>query len=147
MIGRQVFAAVRMLAVLTALTGVVYPLVVNGISQVAMPETANGSLLFVDGRAVGSLLIGQDFVEPGYFHSRPRPMKFGPRKVSAPRSDCRRTQSPPVAAGSIPTSLSTTPGSRPREWLVPAGFLWGRCWRSLTARLSAVTLASSGNQG
>jgi K+-transporting ATPase ATPase C chain len=71
MIARQVLAALRVLLVLTVLFGVAYPLLVTGISQVAMPGPANGSLLVVDGQTVGSVLIGQEFTGPGYFHSRP----------------------------------------------------------------------------
>ena len=71
MIARQVLAAVRVLLVFTVLLGVVYPLVVTGISQVAMPGPANGSLLLMDGQSVGSVLIGQEFTGLGYFHSRP----------------------------------------------------------------------------
>src|SRR5262249_8878938 len=63
--------ALRMLVVLTALTGVVYPLVVTGIAQVAFPRAANGSLIVVNGKTVGSELIGQPFDDPKYFWSRP----------------------------------------------------------------------------
>jgi potassium-transporting ATPase KdpC subunit len=61
----------RMLAVLTLLTGVLYPLVVTGIAQVAFPGAANGSLIVADGKTVGSSLIGQPFDDPKYFWSRP----------------------------------------------------------------------------
>jgi K+-transporting ATPase ATPase C chain len=63
--------AVRMLLVLTVLTGVVYPLAVTAIAQIAMPSAANGSLLVVDGKVVGSSLIGQGFADPKHFWSRP----------------------------------------------------------------------------
>ncbi|MEP7062065.1 MAG: potassium-transporting ATPase subunit KdpC [Betaproteobacteria bacterium] len=63
--------AIRMLAVLTALTGVVYPLLVTGIAKTAFPGAANGSLIEANGRIVGSALIGQPFDNPGYFWSRP----------------------------------------------------------------------------
>jgi K+-transporting ATPase ATPase C chain len=63
--------AVRMLAMLSLLTGVVYPLVVTGIAQVVFPHTANGSVVSVDGRPTGSSLIGQPFSDPKYFWSRP----------------------------------------------------------------------------
>lgn len=63
--------ALSVFALLTALTGVVYPLAVTGIAQAAFPHAANGSLLSVDGKAVGSSLIGQSFSAPKYFWGRP----------------------------------------------------------------------------
>jgi len=60
-----------MLVALTLVTGVVYPLVVTGIAQLAMRDAANGSIVERDGKAVGSLLIGQPFSDPKYFWSRP----------------------------------------------------------------------------
>jgi K+-transporting ATPase ATPase C chain len=59
-----------MLAVLTLLTGVVYPLVVTGIAQAAFPRQANGSVIEKNGKAVGSTLIGQSFDDPKYFWGR-----------------------------------------------------------------------------
>jgi K+-transporting ATPase ATPase C chain len=64
--------AVIMLLLLTALTGVVYPLLMTGISPVLFPYQANGSLVRDSGGTiVGSELIGQNFSDPRYFHSRP----------------------------------------------------------------------------
>jgi K+-transporting ATPase ATPase C chain len=63
--------AFLMLVVLTAVTGVVYPLIVTGIAQGVFPAQADGSLLERDGKAVGSTLIGQPFSEPKYFWGRP----------------------------------------------------------------------------
>lgn len=68
---KQLAPAVILLAVMTVLVGLVYPLVVTGIAQVAFHDKANGSLVVVDGTAVGSSLMGQAFTEPGYFHPRP----------------------------------------------------------------------------
>jgi potassium-transporting ATPase KdpC subunit len=63
--------ALGLLIVLTVLMGIVYPLVVTGIAQVAFPDAANGSLIERDGQVVGSSLIGQPFDDPKYFWSRP----------------------------------------------------------------------------
>jgi K+-transporting ATPase ATPase C chain len=67
----EITPALRMLVVLTALTGLVYPLVLTGIAQVAFPSAANGSLIVVNGKTLGSELIGQPFDDPKYFWSRP----------------------------------------------------------------------------
>ena len=66
----QLKPAVILLALFTVITGVVYPLAVTGIAQLAFPSQANGSLLTVNGKAVGSELIGQQFDDPKYFWGR-----------------------------------------------------------------------------
>lgn len=63
--------ALLSLALFTALTGLVYPLLVTGIAQVIFPRQANGSLIMKDGKAVGSEVIGQPFDDPKYFWGRP----------------------------------------------------------------------------
>lgn len=63
--------ALSLLAALTLLTGLAYPLLVTAIGQAAFPAQAHGSLIVRDGRLVGSALIGQEFTAPGYFWSRP----------------------------------------------------------------------------
>jgi len=66
----QLKPAIIMLALLTLITGIVYPLVVMIIAQVAFPAQANGSLIMKDGQAIGSRLIGQSFNDPKYFWGR-----------------------------------------------------------------------------
>jgi potassium-transporting ATPase KdpC subunit len=63
--------AFRLTLALTVLTGLIYPAVVTGVAQVVFPSQANGTLVTVGGRVVGSRLIGQRFSRPEYFHSRP----------------------------------------------------------------------------
>jgi len=60
-----------LLAILTVLTGVAYPLLVTGIAQAVFPWQANGSLIEADAKVAGSALIGQPFDDPKYFWGRP----------------------------------------------------------------------------
>lgn len=62
--------AIGMLAVLTLLTGVLYPLLVTAVAEVAFPDRAHGSLVVEEGKVVGSRLVGQPFSEPRYFWGR-----------------------------------------------------------------------------
>ena len=63
--------AITLLIAMTVITGVAYPAVVTAIAQVAFPHQANGSMIVVDGKTVGSSLIGQAFDDPKYFSGRP----------------------------------------------------------------------------
>lgn len=63
--------AVSLLALMTVLLGIVYPLIITGVAQVAFPRQAQGSLLYADGKLIGSRLIGQSFSDPKYFWGRP----------------------------------------------------------------------------
>lgn len=68
---KQTISALRLLIVLTAITGVIYPLAMTGMAQAIFPSQANGSLAYVDNKPVGSLLLGQNFSDGKYFHGRP----------------------------------------------------------------------------
>jgi K+-transporting ATPase ATPase C chain len=63
--------ALMLLLVMTLLTGIAYPLVVTGLSEVIFPQQAEGSLAYKEGQPIGSVLIGQNFSDARYFYSRP----------------------------------------------------------------------------
>ena len=66
----RLWPAIALLLVLTVITGVIYPVAVTAIAQVAFPSQANGSLIVVDGKTMGSSLIGQAFSDDNYFWGR-----------------------------------------------------------------------------
>src|SRR5580692_3636296 len=68
---QQILPGLRIKLFMTVLLGVVYPLVMTGISQVLFPHQANGSLIESGGKVIGSELIGQNFTKPEYFQPRP----------------------------------------------------------------------------
>jgi potassium-transporting ATPase KdpC subunit len=68
---QQILPGIRIKIFMTILLGVLYPLAITGISQVMFPHHANGSLITVNGKVVGSELIGQNFSKPEYFQPRP----------------------------------------------------------------------------
>ncbi|HEX6666903.1 MAG TPA: potassium-transporting ATPase subunit KdpC [Solirubrobacterales bacterium] len=73
---KDLITALIAIVVMTVFLGVVYPLAIAGISQVVFPGKADGSLVRVDGRVVGSSLIGQEFKGKRYFHSRPSATEY-----------------------------------------------------------------------
>jgi K+-transporting ATPase ATPase C chain len=133
--------AIVSLILFTALTGIMYPIVVTGIAQVIFPRQANGSLIMKDGKAVGSELIGQPFDDPKYFWGRPSatsPFPYnagassgsnlGPtnpdlRKQVQSRIEALRAADPGNTAP-IPVDLVTTSGSGLDPDISPAAALY-----------------------
>ena len=68
---RQFRPAIMLTILLTLMLGIAYPLATTGVAQVLFPSQANGSLVYVNGKPIGSKLIGQYWTQPQYFHGRP----------------------------------------------------------------------------
>jgi len=70
MIGRMFRESVLMIVALTIVTGLAYPVLITGIALGIFSDQARGSMVMLDGKAVGSALIGQSFSDPGHFWGR-----------------------------------------------------------------------------
>lgn len=78
MISRFIRPALCLLVAMTCLLGIVYPLLITGAAHLAFAHRAAGSLLYQDGKAIGSSLIGQHFSDPKYFWGRPSATSLAP---------------------------------------------------------------------
>ncbi len=140
-LGRVLRAAVLVFLGLTLITGVLYPLVVTGVAQVAFPRKADGSLIYADGRLVGSSLIGQAFTGQRYFWSRPSATAPFPYDAAAsggsnlgPTNPLLRQQvneavralraTDPANSVPIPADLATSSASGLDPHISPAGADW-----------------------
>jgi potassium-transporting ATPase KdpC subunit len=99
----QIRPAVVLLALFTVLTGLIYPLAVTGIAQIALSGQANGSLVKTKDVVVGSSLIGQNFATDRYFHSRP-----SATNAPDPKDASKTIDAPYNAANSSPSNLGPT---------------------------------------
>ncbi|MFY0406465.1 K(+)-transporting ATPase subunit C [Solicola sp. PLA-1-18] len=134
---RQSWTGLRALLVLTVLLGVVYPVTVWAVGQVALGDRADGQLVRRDGAVVGSALIGQRFdaeTAPGLFHSRPSagdydplataPSNLGPsdpdlvRTIEERRAQVARDNG--VAPSAVPPDAVTASGSGVDPYVSPA---------------------------
>lgn len=73
---KEIITAIKSFIIFSVLLGLVYPLAITGIAQVAFPQKANGSLIVENKQVVGSSLIGQKFDKPEYFNSRPSAVDY-----------------------------------------------------------------------
>ena len=82
---REIRPAILVLVLLTAITGLAYPLAITAIAGVIFPKQAQGSLIEKDGKVIGSALIGQEFEDDKYFHGRPS-ATLGPDPADATKT-------------------------------------------------------------
>lgn len=130
--------AIVIFALLTLLTGLIYPLLVTSVAQLVFPHQANGSLIEENGKLIGSSLIGQHFSDPRYFWGRPSatsPMpnnaansggsNLGPTNPAQLNAVTARIAAlkaaGPVPAGAVPVDLVTASGSGLDPDISPAG--------------------------
>jgi len=134
---KQLLIAIKATLLLTVLTGLLYPLAVTGLAQILFRHQANGSLKVVNGKTVGSELIGQRFTKPEYFHGRPSAAgndgydglnsggsNYGPtnQKLSDRVSDDVKKfrAENPTYTGPVPADLLTASGSGLDPHISPA---------------------------
>jgi K+-transporting ATPase ATPase C chain len=100
---KELRPAIVVLVLLTAITGLVYPLAMTGIAAVIFPKQAQGSLIEKDGKVIGSALIGQAFVSDKYFHGRP-----SATNAPDPKDATKTVDAPYNAANSMGSNLGPT---------------------------------------
>jgi K+-transporting ATPase ATPase C chain len=100
---KELRPAIVVLVLLTAITGLVYPLAMTGIAGVIFPKQAQGSLIEKDGKVIGSALIGQAFVSDKYFHGRP-----SATNAPDPKDATKTVDAPYNAANSMGSNLGPT---------------------------------------
>jgi K+-transporting ATPase ATPase C chain len=134
---KQLMIAIKATLLLTVLTGLLYPLAVTGLAQVLFSHQANGSLQVVNGKTIGSELIGQRFTKPEYFHGRPSAAgndgydglssggsNLGPTNqhlADRVRDDIKKFRAEnPTYTGPVPADLVTTSASGLDPHISPA---------------------------
>ncbi len=135
----RLWIAVRMIIVLTVLTGLIYPIAMVGLAHLLFPAQAAGSLIARDGTVIGSSLIGQNFASPRYFHGRPSAAgdkgydasnsggsNLGPTNKALIENVRTRLstlieQNPGVNASQVPVDMVTASGSGLDPDITPAG--------------------------
>jgi len=100
---KEIRPAIVLLLTIAVITGLIYPLAITGIAQVAFPAQANGSLITTDGTIVGSVLIGQSFTDDKYFHGR-----LSATTAPDPNDSTKTVPAPYNAANSGASNLGPT---------------------------------------
>ncbi|MGE0383232.1 MAG: potassium-transporting ATPase subunit KdpC [Gammaproteobacteria bacterium] len=138
---KQLRPALSLLVLLTLVTGVAYPLLVTGISELAFLDRAHGSLIVRDGKVAGSALVGQGFAGQGHFWSRPSATgpygynagassgsNLGPTNPALTDAVKARIETlraaHPQATAPVPVDLVTSSGSGLDPHVTPAAAAW-----------------------
>jgi K+-transporting ATPase ATPase C chain len=100
---KEIRPAILMIVVMTALTGIVYPLAITGIATALFPYQAHGSLMEKDGKVIGSALIGQNFADARYFQGRP-----SATTDTDPKDPTKQVPAPYNAASSLASNYGPT---------------------------------------
>jgi K+-transporting ATPase ATPase C chain len=99
----QIRPAIVLIVLMTALTGLAYPLFITGVAQLIFPHEAAGSLIEKNGKVIGSELIGQNFTDAKYFHGRP-----SATTAPDPADSAKTVPAPYNAANSSGSNLGPT---------------------------------------
>ncbi len=139
LIGRETWNSLRIILILLILFGVIYPLIVFGVGQLAFNKQANGSFITDShGQVIGSSLLGQQFTRPEYFHGRPSVVGYdasssggsnlgptNPQLIEGNGSEVT------VAPGTSPPAGSTPVPGKPNTYYVPGTYLGVKTYAEL----------------
>jgi potassium-transporting ATPase KdpC subunit len=100
---KEIRPAIVILVLLTAITGLAYPLAMTAIAGVIFPKQAEGSVIERDGKVIGSALVGQEFKDDKYFHGRP-----SATSTADPADSTKTVPAPYNAANSSGSNLGPT---------------------------------------
>jgi potassium-transporting ATPase KdpC subunit len=139
LLGRETWNSMRIILLLLILCGVIYPLILFGVGQLAFNQQANGSLITdAHGRVIGSTLLGQQFTRPEYFHGRPSAVGYdasnsggsnlgptNPQLIEGNGSEVT------VAPGTPPPAGSTPVPGKPHTYYVPGTYLGVKTYAEL----------------
>ncbi|HTY14026.1 MAG TPA: potassium-transporting ATPase subunit KdpC [Candidatus Omnitrophota bacterium] len=136
---KDLITGIKLFLAMAGLTGLIYPLLMTGIGQAVFNDRSNGSIYKMDGREIGSLLIGQKFDQDKYFWPRPSAIDYNPlpsggsnlsvtsKKLAAiveERKQKLLNADPSIAGKTVPSDLLYASGSGLDPHLTPAAALF-----------------------